>query len=197
MVDRKTGVIKKAAQILIDGLEARFPITNTMIASALLDPSVQHIEAVSTWLFDNNKTRSEVLHDAMFDFGINRNNGHQHQQPQSQNDSDNIRLKLLKKHSVFTISGDIGIEHEANNFMNLKDEVSDVLLFWRSQENNYPNMAKLAKVLLSKPASSAKSESAFSIAGVLLSKKRSNIEPMRAQKVLFIHDNYNLCKTLI
>lgn len=81
--------------------------------------------------------------------------------------------------------------------MDLKDEVSDVLAFWRAQVINYPNLAKLAKVLLSKPTSSAKSESAFSVSGVLLSKKRALIEPWRAQKVLFIHDNYDLCKTAI
>lgn len=174
-----------------------------MIAAALLDPSAQHIEAVSEWLLDNNKTRSEVLRDAMIDFKINSDNEHHHHQQQQQhNDSmnnnvDNIRLKLLKKYSVFNSSGDTGIDKELQNFVNLRDEVSDVLAFWRAQEINYPNLAKLAKVLLSKHTSSAKSESAFSVAGVLLSKKRALIEPWRAQKVLFIHDNYYLCKSVI
>lgn len=145
--------------------------------------------------------RCEVLHDAMIEFNVTSVSGHQqqHQEAMSNlpNNSDNIRLKLLKKYSIFTGSGYIGIENEVNNFINLKHEVDDVLLFWRAEETKYPNMAKLAKVILSKPASSAKSESAFSVAGVLLSKTRSNIEPLRAQKVLFIHDNYNLCKTVI
>lgn len=193
----KKGVIKKAARILIQGFESRFPITNSMVAAALLDPSVQHIEAVSTWLFDNNKTRSEVLLDAMTELRINRephNQHHNYHQNSMVNHHDDIRLKLLKKHSVFTSSSDNDIEYEINNFFNIKDEVTDVLQFWRTQESNYPIMAKVANVLLCKPASSAKSESAFSAAGALLSKKRAHIEPLRAQKILFIHDNYNICK---
>lgn len=197
---QKTGVIRKAAQILIDGFERRFPITNTMIAAAILDPSAQHIEAVSNWLFDNNKTRSEVLCDAMQEFDIIRDYEHpDRQQEEHQNLIDNkignFRLMLLKKHSIFT-NTDNNIEYELSNFINIKDEVADVLAFWKSQEQNFPNMARLAKVILSKPASSAKSESAFSVAGVLLCKKRALVEPLRAQKILFIHDNYQLCKSV-
>lgn len=199
MERKKSSVMKKAAQILIQGFGNRFPITNSMVAAALLDPSAQHLEAVSTWLFDNNKTRSEVLLDAMIEFDINRDNEHNQQIQNTMtitgpNRSDNIRLTLLKKHSVYTTSSGNSLEYELNNFVNIKDEVTDVLHFWRTQELNYPNMAEVAKVLLSKPVSSAKSESAFSIAGALISKKRARIEPLRAQKVLFIHDNYKLCK---
>lgn len=134
--------------------------------------------------------------DTMIDFDIN--DDQQQQQPKTNlpNISD-IRSMLLKKYSVFNNSSDNGLEYEVNNFVNLKDEVHVVLTFWRAQEINFPNMAKLAKVLLCKPASSAKSESAFSVAGALISKKRALIEPLRAQKVLFIHDNYKLCKNAI
>lgn len=199
MKERKTGVIRKAAQILIEGLEQRFPITNATIAAALLDPCVQHIEVVREWLLDNNKTRYEVLTEAMEDFNIDSNIEPQQQQKQNQNciSSNNIRLLLSKKHSVFSNTSFTGLELEIANFVILKDEVPDVLSFWRSQEINFPVMAKLAKVILSKPATSAKSESAFSVAGVLLSKKRAHIEPLRAEKILFIHDNYDLCKDAI
>lgn len=198
MENTKTGVIKKAASIIIRGFEGRFPITNSMVAAALLDPSAQHLEAVRTWLFKSKKTRSEVLRDAMIEFNINIDN--EQQQPQKQqNDKhiSDIRLVLLKKHSIFSNASDNDFENEVNNFVHLKEEVHDVLSFWRAQEINYPKLAKLAKVLLSKPTSSAKSESAFSVAGVLISKKRALIEPLRAEKVLFIHDNYQLCKSAI
>lgn len=198
MKKKKRGVIQKAAQILLDGLENRFPITNIMIASALLDPGIQHIEAVSNWLFDTGKTRFEVLRDAMIELKIDSIDDHVYQQQHpTKNSADNIRIQLLKKYSISTNSGDVGIEHEISNFQSLRDDVADVLEFWRNNEKNYPNLGKLAKVLLSKPASSAKSESAFSVAGVLLSKKRSHIDPLRAQKVLFIHDNYKLCKSVV
>lgn len=101
---KKTGVIKKAPQILLDGMETRFPISNLMIAAALLDPSIQHIEAVNDWLFENGKTRFEVLRDAMTELQIGYSE-HQHeyqQQHEKSNNSSNIRLRLLKKFAVFT-----------------------------------------------------------------------------------------------
>lgn len=191
--------MKKAARILIDGFEQRFPISNLMVAAALLDPSIQHIGAVSVYLFDNNKTRADVLYEAATALQIPTDE----QQPsepyreQASNQTNDIRSILLKKHSHFGLSHNRGLEYEINNFVNLKDEVADVLKFWNEQEKHFPRMAKMASVLLSKPASSAKSESAFSVAGVLLCKRRAMIDPLRARKVLFIHDNFERCKNEI
>lgn len=192
-------MIKKAARILLAGFERRFPMSNLMVAAALLDPSVQHIGAVSAYLFDNNKSRADVLNEAAIALRIQTDEQQQSEtyREEASKRPNDIRSMLLKKHSHFSYSHNRGIEYEINNFVNLKDEVADVLKFWSEQEKHFPRMAKIASVLLSTPASSAKSESAFSVAGVLLCKRRAMIDPLRARKVLFIHDNFELCKNEI
>lgn len=101
-----------------------------------------------------------------------------------------MRLQLLRKHSNRT--SNVGIEAELARFENIHYYEDDVLKFWREEEMHFPLMAAIAKVLLCKPATSAASESAFSVAGALLSKRRATIDPLRARNFLFIHDNYDL-----
>jgi hAT family C-terminal dimerisation region len=54
----------------------------------------------------------------------------------------------------------------------------------------------LAKVILSFPATSASTERHFSEAGVLISKKKAQLDPLNAQKIMFIHDNFSQLKNL-
>lgn len=101
-----------------------------------------------------------------------------------------LRMQLLRKHS--NRSPNIGLEAEIIRFSNIHTHEEDVLKFWHEEEKHFPLMAAVAKVLLCKPATSAASESAFSVAGALLSKRRASIDPFRARKILFIHDNYEM-----
>ncbi|KYN50374.1 hypothetical protein ALC57_00011, partial [Trachymyrmex cornetzi] len=55
---------------------------------------------------------------------------------------------------------------------------------------------KLAKKVLCTPATSTPSERVFSIAGLLINNKRSSVCPSTVNKVIFIHDNYELCKQI-
>lgn len=104
------------------------------------------------------------------------------------------RMSLLRKHTLSSRASNSqnSLEFELSRFSNIKEPQPDVLDFWRTEEVNFPMMAAIAKVLLSKPATSAASESAFSVAGSLISSKRASLEPLRARKILFIHDNYDL-----
>lgn len=88
------------------------------------------------------------------------------------------------------------IEDELNRFnlINIMHCEEDILKFWRSKENTFPKLSKVAKVLFGIPITSAKSESAFSTAGCLLRKDRAAITPYRIEKTLFVHDNYDLFK---
>lgn len=102
------------------------------------------------------------------------------------------RMKLLNKHNLSSRRSQNGLEFELVRFINIREPHPDVLGFWRTEQANFPTMAAVAKVLLCKPATSASSESAFSVAGALISSKRASLEPLRARKILFIHDNYDL-----
>lgn len=101
------------------------------------------------------------------------------------------RMKLLQKHSRRSQNG---IEFELARFSNIEAQEPNVLAFWRLEERNFPTMAAVANVLLSKPATSAASESAFSVAGSLISSRRASLDLTRARKILFVHDNFDYLK---
>lgn len=105
-------------------------------------------------------------------------------------DKVDVRMNLLRKHTSRNTRR--GLEYELSRFANIQTHEANVLAFWCTEESHFPTMAAVAKVLLGKPATSAASECAFSVAGALLSKRRATIDPLRARKILFVHDNYDL-----
>lgn len=68
----------------------------------------------------------------------------------------------------------------------------DIYLFWRRMVGQLPVLFSLARVLLAIPISSADAERSFSVAGALLRAKRASMNPLRAHKVLFVHDNVRI-----
>lgn len=188
------GTVSQAARILIKNLSKRLPLTREVIAAAILDPSIQHLQAVQTWLAKNRKTRAEVLNDVVRNYSINLDFAAQtgnDETVQMHQDSQCARMALLRKHSSLTQKRHT-LDAELEKFITITEVEPDVLAFWRKEESKYPLMAQIAQVILAKPATSAKSESAFSTAGAVITKRRANIDPLRAQKVLFIHDNFKL-----
>lgn len=173
-----------------------------MISAEILDPSIQHLSTIDDWLANEDTTRAQVLRDVCNDMGIDIDwekigcdqspNVIVNNQIQGENDA---RIVLLKKHSTAS-QRSTNLETELNNFAHFITEVSDVLSFWKNYAHRYPTLAKIAEVLLAKPATSAKSESCFSVAGALLTSKRSCINPLRVEKTLFLHDNYHLRDTV-
>lgn len=99
---------------------------------------------------------------------------------------------LISKHSSNQPGNGSGsVENELTQFKDIMDD-EDVLSFWKQKAGQFSNLAAVAEVLLPIPITTAKSESAFSIAGALLRKQRSRLDPLRAERILFIHDNYHL-----
>lgn len=72
----------------------------------------------------------------------------------------------------------------------------NLLQFWSHHAQILPNLAKLATAVLCKQATSIASERAFSSAGLLFQAKRSRLSPIHAEKLLFLHDNYELLKNV-
>lgn len=66
---------------------------------------------------------------------------------------------------------------------------TDVLKWWHTNEANFPLLSRIAKFILSIPASSAASERDFSSAGLTLSDRRTNLCPKRLDDILFLHSN--------
>lgn len=65
----------------------------------------------------------------------------------------------------------------------------DPLAWWKKYASTYPYLTELFKKYLCIPATSVPSERAFSKAGELVSKKRSNLKPSNIHMLLFLNNN--------
>ena len=69
--------------------------------------------------------------------------------------------------------------------------IPDPLEWWRISAR-FPNLAKLAQMYLSIPATEVPSERAFSTAGATVTKLRASLEPEVVDACVFLHKNYKL-----
>lgn len=108
----------------------------------------------------------------------------------SQNKASFIQ-SLLNTHCPEAVRHINTLEYELQAIKEVPTFV-DPLEFWAKYNKNYPKLAAVAKVVLSIPLTTSKSEGAFSISGCLIRSRRASITPSRVEKVLFIHDNFHL-----
>jgi hypothetical protein len=75
---------------------------------------------------------------------------------------------------------------------NQDDSFTNPLAWWRDNQSQFPNLARLAKRILCIPATSAPSERVFSAAGLTIAKDRARLLPTTADDLIFLHDIVNL-----
>ena len=72
-----------------------------------------------------------------------------------------------------------------------EDFECDVLAYWKSNEKEVPDLAKLARAVLGIPASSASSERMFSAAGNTITTQRTNLSSTKAEQLVLIKQNFD------
>ena len=72
----------------------------------------------------------------------------------------------------------------------------DVLHFWKNNQNKFPILSSIVRDLYSIPASNTNIEQLFSSAGNTISDRRTNLNPEKVNKVLFLNKNLLLLKEL-
>ncbi|CAF1148186.1 unnamed protein product [Rotaria sordida] len=92
---------------------------------------------------------------------------------------------------------EIYLQLNLTNCKYLLDDIDNPLLFWKEQEHVLPNMSRLAKQIFSIPASSAAVERAFSSAGIIISQRRTNINPSTVNDIILIRSAAAYLKTHI
>jgi len=97
---------------------------------------------------------------------------------------------LLSKHVNATSNPD----REIQQYRCLSIAPDDVLAWWCTQQETYPRLSMLARVILALPATSAPSERIFSTAGLTVNAKRSSLAPSAVDKIVFVHENSHLIK---
>ncbi|GAA6109549.1 E3 SUMO-protein ligase ZBED1-like [Tachysurus ichikawai] len=66
----------------------------------------------------------------------------------------------------------------------------DILSFWQLQSPAFPMLAKVSKMILCIPATSASSECTFSSAGRVLEARRNRLNPGTVDAILFLHSAF-------
>lgn len=64
----------------------------------------------------------------------------------------------------------------------------DILAFWKSNQFRYPDLASMARDILSIPVSTVASEACFSIGGRVLDQYRSSLKPDIAEAIICLRD---------
>ena len=90
--------------------------------------------------------------------------------PQTTDDGKKAKQELLSKHIVSAPSG----SREIQQFRCLSVARDNILTWWESQQQGYPMLAKLARVVLATPATSAPSEDFF-ITGWVDNKRQTKL----------------------
>jgi hAT family C-terminal dimerisation region len=75
--------------------------------------------------------------------------------------------------------------------------LDDPLAWWQKNNIQFPYLSQFSKVQLSFMATSASVERHFSKCGVLITKQKANLNPINIQKILFIHEYYDLVNKYI
>ena len=97
-------------------------------------------------------------------------------------DDDEVELSLeLSKNEI--ILAELKLYSTLKGSLN---EHSCPLLFYKINEHQLPNMAKISKMLFCITASSVPSECLFSKSGELISKKRTRLNPVLAEELLIL-----------
>jgi len=68
------------------------------------------------------------------------------------------------------------------------------LLWWSEHSKVYPDIWKLAELILHIPATSAPAEWVFSVASNVITKKHAKLASDNANVLVFLHDNAEFCE---
>ena len=90
-------------------------------------------------------------------------------------------------------SSDENDENEVDNYLKMKSNRKIMpLIWWENNKTKFPFLSQLAKEYLGITATSVPSERLFSAVGNVISSKRSNLKPVKVEKMIFLKRNANL-----
>lgn len=111
-------------------------------------------------------------------------------------DADSIRRGVT--HAVST---EVASFRKARGMLMFRDETNakgetklvynNPLEMWRKRAKEFPYLARLARRVLSIPATQAQSERMFSAAGLTVNKRRGSLDPENVEMLVFLRCNWN------
>ncbi|XP_045770021.1 zinc finger BED domain-containing protein 4-like [Maniola jurtina] len=202
-------VISRLKNNMLEGLESRFPLTDVVVAATLLDCRFHSINEINEYMQTKEVTKVSFL-SSMIKHRLATEDIQQipvidsSKAGQSSFDStSNFLLDLARRHSTTQRDSESAIENECWKYFStacpedLEPYGGDVLQYWKDRKTSMPSLYTLARSILNIPATSTPSERVFSTAGLVITAKRSRLNPLRLNRIIFVHDNYRFCKESI
>ncbi|CAG9792672.1 unnamed protein product [Diatraea saccharalis] len=189
--DEETLIMLSLKNKMLAKLDKRFPITDKIVVSALLDPRFISLSQIDSYLEQKNTTRAAFLAEYIkIQPNISNHSTMVATSPPAvlaSTSNESILSKLSKKHSSSSTSSILTsvefneVDQECWRYLaaaNASDVVDDdVLQYWRNKSKTFPHLSQLARAILAIPATSTPSERVFSIAGLTVTAKRSRLNP--------------------
>ncbi|CAF3139609.1 unnamed protein product [Rotaria sp. Silwood2] len=182
---------------LLELLESMFVLEPIHFAAAFLHPRYRYLRKCSNTQI--NACKSYVRRH--FKEISERENlkrvalARQSEQISEQNDSAEPPLKKKKRFGEEYESGDLSDEYgetedEVDKYLSMRIDpeliVDNPLVFWKFHQKNLPLLSKLARMIHCIPATTATVEREFSGGGLVMSERRSSINPQNLNNILFL-----------
>lgn len=187
---------------MLSGFDHRFPLSDVVVLASLLDPRFQNLLDVKNYLLASKTTAVEFLVKGANDIASNGVSSSPNNSSITKNES--YVDELAEKHSTLasvarTNTSQTTIERECYLLLSMhnKIKITNVLTYWKDHSKLMPTLSSLASQVFAIPATSTPSERNFSVAGIIVNQKRTQISPDNLDKVLFMHNNYDHLKDFV
>jgi hypothetical protein len=187
--EKDSNYMKSIKSIYLTKIEDYFKVSDLHFVGSLLYPPIKNLKLLAT---EEQKSKAIYLLEKLvnkYDIEIYSTS------------EDNT--EILDK--IDYCLKDFIVPNESTLHLPKTSEIEDYLLsshefsndfsimnFWDKNKQKYPRLHKVFKELSSIPATNTSSERNNSIAGLTLCDRRSRLDPLNVNKLLFIHSNFDL-----
>lgn len=173
----------------LENLDKRMNITDEMVCSTMLDPTFQHSNYIKDFLLKRNVSKSGFI-KLMFQKYVGDYNDKIETDTTIETTKKSFVQNLAKKYSRNVQNN--GIDKEIKKFDNINEFCYDDLINWWSSigKQQFPILARLARIMLQITATSANVERLNSAAGTTMTKQRCNLHHSKFEKIMVIFYNY-------
>jgi len=190
-------MVKWFKEVVAGELLRRFPFDpeSVTVLSAALDPRYHHLNFFSaeeqTQVCDIISDKAKTLYEQDSATTDLSSSDFTCTQPQAKKWKEETAMSFLLGVGTESDGDTPSWQDEIEQFQRERQvhHDSDALEWWRKSEMRFPTLAKLARHYLYVPATSVPAERNFSIAGLVISNKRSSLTPENADMLIFLSKN--------
>lgn len=191
--------IKMMKANMMKKFDHRYPLSDIVVLASLLDPRFQNLLDIKNYLLSMKLTAVEFLVKCVEDIGTDRISSSPTNTSSSK--SESFVEELAEKHSTLasvarTTTSQTAVERECYLLLSMhnKIKVTNVLTYWKDHAKLMPTLSNVASQIYGIPATSTPSERNFSVAGLIVNQRRTQITTDNLDTVIFMHNNYDFVK---